>query len=49
MVTMKETIVSKGPKVKLVDSPIPEAGDGQIVIKIAVSGSNRTHLHYART
>lgn len=40
MSTMKEAIVSKGPSVKLVDSPIPEPGPDQIVIQVVVSGSN---------
>ena len=37
---MKEVIVSKGPKCKIVDSPIPRAGQNQVVIKVIVSGSN---------
>jgi len=37
---MKEAIVSEGPKVKIVDSPIPEPGPEQVVIKVVVSGSN---------
>ncbi|KAF2119763.1 chaperonin 10-like protein [Lophiotrema nucula] len=37
---MKDTIVSKGPKVRIVDSPIPEPGPEQVVIKVVVSGSN---------
>ena len=37
---MKEAKVSIGPKVEIIDSPIPEAGRGQVVIKVAVSGSN---------
>ena len=37
---MKEVIVSKGPKCKIVDSPIPHAGENQVVIKVVVSGSN---------
>lgn len=40
MSTMKEAIVSKGPSVKIVDSPIPEPGPEQVVIKVVVSGSN---------
>ncbi|KAJ4266110.1 fusarubin cluster-oxidoreductase [Fusarium torreyae] len=38
--TMKEAIVSRGPKVQIVDSPIPKAGPGQVVTKIAFAGSN---------
>jgi hypothetical protein len=38
--TMKEAIVSRGPKVKIIDSPIPKAGPGQVVTKIAIAGSN---------
>ena len=37
---MKEVIVSKGPKCKIVDSPIPLPGDNQVTIKVVVSGSN---------
>ncbi|KAF2006326.1 GroES-like protein [Amniculicola lignicola CBS 123094] len=37
---MKEAIVSKGPKVKVVDSEIPEPKEGQLVIRVVVSGSN---------
>ncbi|KAH7121115.1 chaperonin 10-like protein [Dendryphion nanum] len=37
---MKEAIVSVGPVVKIVDSPIPEPGPTQLVIKVVVSGSN---------
>ncbi|UPL02592.1 hypothetical protein LCI18_013526 [Fusarium solani-melongenae] len=38
--TMKEAIVSRGPKVEIIDSPIPKAGPGQVVTKIVFSGSN---------
>ncbi|AEO68143.1 uncharacterized protein THITE_2117547 [Thermothielavioides terrestris NRRL 8126] len=37
---MKEAIVSKGPSVRIVDSPIPEPNDDQVLIKVVVSGSN---------
>ncbi|KAK3346578.1 alcohol dehydrogenase-like protein [Lasiosphaeria hispida] len=37
---MKEAIVSKGTKVEIVDSPIPEPNDDQVLIKVVVSGSN---------
>lgn len=37
---MKEAIVSKGPKVQIVDSPIPRPGPGQVLIKVVFSGSN---------
>lgn len=37
---MKEAIVHVGPKVEIVDSPIPKPGPGQVVIKVVVSGSN---------
>jgi NADPH:quinone reductase len=36
----KEAKVTKGPKVTIVDSPIPEPGPDQLVIKVVVSGSN---------
>lgn len=38
--TMKEAIVSPGPSVKIVDSPIPKPGSDDVIIKIVVSGSN---------
>ncbi|KAF2010548.1 zinc-binding oxidoreductase-like protein ToxD [Aaosphaeria arxii CBS 175.79] len=37
---MKEAHVSKGPVVKIVDSPIPEPEDDQVLIQVVVSGSN---------
>lgn len=37
---MKEAIIHAGPKVEIIDSPIPKAQPGQVVIKVAVSGSN---------
>jgi len=37
---MKEAIVSRGPKVKIIDSPIPKPGPGQIVTKIEFAASN---------
>ncbi|KAI1309916.1 GroES-like protein [Xylaria venustula] len=37
---MKEAVVSKGPKVEIIDSPIPKPGPEQVVIKVVVSGSN---------
>ncbi|KAI1735830.1 GroES-like protein [Xylaria scruposa] len=37
---MKEAVVSKGPKVEIIDSPIPKPGPNQLVIKVVVSGSN---------
>lgn len=37
---MKEAIVSKGPKVEIVDSPIPLPGNNEVCIKVVVSGSN---------
>lgn len=37
---MKEAIVSKGPKVEIVDSPIPKPNAGQVLIKVVFSGSN---------
>lgn len=38
--TMKEAVVGKGPKVQIIDSPIPKPGPGQIVTKVVYSGSN---------
>ncbi|KAL8823977.1 MAG: hypothetical protein Q9191_005395, partial [Dirinaria sp. TL-2023a] len=37
---MKEAIVSKGPKVSIIDSPIPVPGESQVAIKVVLSGSN---------
>ena len=37
---MKEAIVSAGPKIHIVDSPIPTPEPDQVVIKAVVSGSN---------
>lgn len=37
---MKEAIVSAGPSVKIVDSPIPKPGSDQVVTKVVFSGSN---------
>ncbi|KAI0108963.1 GroES-like protein [Nemania sp. FL0031] len=37
---MKEALISKGPKVQIVESPIPKPGPDQLVIKVVVSGSN---------
>lgn len=43
---MKEAIVKAGPKVEIVDSPIPKPGAGQLVIKVEVSGSNPKDWKY---
>ncbi|KAI9041115.1 zinc-binding alcohol dehydrogenase family protein [Aspergillus affinis] len=37
---MKEVINLAGPTAKIVDSPIPEPNDDQVLIKVVVSGSN---------
>ncbi|KAK2761628.1 hypothetical protein FQN54_001456 [Arachnomyces sp. PD_36] len=37
---MKEVINHIGPAVEIVDSPIPEPNDDQVLIKVVVSGSN---------
>jgi NADPH:quinone reductase-like Zn-dependent oxidoreductase len=37
---MKEAIIHSGPKVEIIDSPIPTPKPGQVVTKVAVSGSN---------
>ncbi|PCG88617.1 hypothetical protein PENOC_110240 [Penicillium occitanis (nom. inval.)] len=37
---MKEVINLAGPTVKIVESPIPEPNDDQVLIKVVVSGSN---------
>lgn len=43
---MKEAIVSAGPKVKIVDSPIPKPKAGQVLIKVVFSGSNPKDWKY---
>lgn len=40
MGTMKEALVSRGPNVRVVDSPIPKPGPGQVLIKVVAAGSN---------
>jgi NADPH2:quinone reductase len=45
---MKEAIVYPGPEIKIVDTPIPEAGEGQIVTKVVVSGSNPKDWYSSR-
>ncbi|OJJ80820.1 zinc-binding alcohol dehydrogenase family protein [Aspergillus glaucus CBS 516.65] len=37
---MKSAINLAGPVVKIIDTPIPEPNDGQVLIKVVVSGSN---------
>ncbi len=37
---MKEALVSSGPKVNIVDSPIPKPGPDQVITKVIYSGSN---------
>lgn len=37
---MKQVINLVGPIAKIVDSPIPEPNDDQVLIKVVVSGSN---------
>jgi len=37
---MKEAVVGAGPKVKIIDSSIPEPKDDEVLIKVIVSGSN---------
>ena len=37
---MKEAIVHPGPFVKVIDSPVPSPGPGQVLIKVIISGSN---------
>lgn len=43
---MKEVLIAAGPKVTIVDSPIPKAGSGQIVIKTVVAGANPKDWKY---
>ncbi|KAI0105836.1 GroES-like protein [Daldinia grandis] len=37
---MKEALVAPGPKVQIIDSPIPKPGADEVLIKVVVSGSN---------
>ena len=37
---MKEAIVHRGPKVEIRDAPIPRAGPGQVVVKVAAVAIN---------
>lgn len=37
---MKQAINLAGPTVKIIDSPIPEPNDDQVLIRVVVSGSN---------
>ncbi|KAK4953046.1 hypothetical protein LTR10_008751 [Elasticomyces elasticus] len=37
---MKEAVVSRGPKVQIIDSEIPKPGPNQVVTKVVVSGCN---------
>ena len=37
---MKEAIVYEGPKVQIIDSPIPTPAAGQVLVKVHVAGSN---------
>lgn len=37
---MKEVVVYEGPRTELIESPVPKATAGQVVIKVNVSGSN---------
>lgn len=37
---MKSVINLAGPTVKIIDAPIPDPNDDQVVIKVVVSGSN---------
>ena len=37
---MKEAIIHRGPKVEIIDSPIPTPEPDQVVTKVVVSGSN---------
>jgi len=37
---MKEAVVSKGPRVQIIDSPIPTPGPNEVVTKVIFSGCN---------
>jgi NADPH2:quinone reductase len=37
---MKELLISAGPKVSMVESPIPTPSSAQIIIKVIVCGAN---------
>lgn len=37
---MKAAVVKAGPTVKVIDTPIPEPREGEILIKVVVAGTN---------
>jgi NADPH:quinone reductase-like Zn-dependent oxidoreductase len=41
---MKEALVSAGPKVRIVDSPVPKPGPDQVMIKVVVAAANPKDL-----
>jgi len=44
---MKEAIIHPGPRVEIIESPVPEPGSDQVVTKVVVSGSNpKVRLSY---
>ena len=43
---MKEALVGAGPKVRIVDSPIPVPEADQVITKVVVSGSNPKDWKY---
>ncbi|KAF1986718.1 GroES-like protein [Aulographum hederae CBS 113979] len=43
---MKEAIIKGGPKVEIIDSPIPEPGPTDVIIKVVYSGSNPKDWKY---
>ena len=43
---MKEALVNAGPKVRIIDSPIPVPEADQVVTKVIVSGSNPKDWKY---
>jgi len=45
--TMKEAIIHAGPKVEIIDSPIPNPQNDQVVSKVFVSESNPKDWKYA--
>lgn len=43
---MREVLIAAGPKATIVESPIPRAKPGQIVIKTVVAGANPKDWKY---
>jgi NADPH:quinone reductase len=40
---MKEAIVDPSVSVKIIDSPVPVPGPGEVLIKVVISGTDAAH------